>query len=195
MNRNRTFDLVYIAIFSALISVFSQISVPLPLGVPLTLQTFIIPTAGIVLGKKKGTLSTLLYVLMGAMGLPVFAGFKAGFSAIFGLTGGFIISFPLMALISGVFSDFAYKANEKESGSKSVRFYFVMLAGQLLAHSLNYVIGTLWYMAVSGNTLLASIMGCVIPFIPITLVKIVMILAVSVSIKYGLKRSGILRTV
>ena len=193
MNK-KTSDLVFIAFSAALISVFSQLSLPLPLGVPLTLQTFIIPTAGIVLGTKRGTLSTLLYVFMGAAGLPVFAGFKAGLSAVFGLTGGFIISFPLMALISGIFSYHAYKADAKKALGGRLIFYCLMIAGQLIAHSLSYLIGTLWFMTVSGNTLAASLTACVLPFIPITFVKIFMIIAVSVSARYGLKRSGVLQT-
>ena len=62
-------DLCFIAVFTAIICVLSQISIPMPAGVPMTLQTLIIPLSGIVIGKKKGTYSTLLYLLLGAVGI------------------------------------------------------------------------------------------------------------------------------
>ena len=85
-------DLCYIALFTALIAVLAQISIPLPGGVPLTLQTLAVPLAGIVLGPRRGTFSTLLYVLLGAIGIPVFANFTGGLGIVLGVTGGFIIS-------------------------------------------------------------------------------------------------------
>ena len=95
-------DLCQIGIFTALIVVCSQLSIPMPAGVPMTLQTLIIPIAGIVLGAKRGTIAACLYVLLGAVGLPVFAGFTGGLGILFGMTGGFILSFPLMALFAGL---------------------------------------------------------------------------------------------
>ena len=95
-------DLCQTGIFTALIVVCSQLSIPMPAGVPMTLQTFIIPLAGIVLGAKRGTIATCIYVLLGAVGLPVFAGFAGGLGILFGMTGGFILSFPLMALFAGL---------------------------------------------------------------------------------------------
>ncbi len=71
-------DICYIALFTALIAVLAQISIPLPGGVPLTLQTFAVPLAGLVLGSKRGTIATAVYVLLGAVGVPVFAGFSVG---------------------------------------------------------------------------------------------------------------------
>ena len=71
-------DLVYIAVFTAIIAVLAQISIPMPGGVPMTLQTFAVPLAGLVLGTKRGTLSALLYVLLGTLGVPVFAGLSGG---------------------------------------------------------------------------------------------------------------------
>ena len=71
-------DLCYIAMFTTLIAVLAQVSIPLPGGVPLTLQTFAVPLAGLILGAKRGTVSALLYVLLGAVGVPVFANFTGG---------------------------------------------------------------------------------------------------------------------
>ena len=93
--KRKTLDIVYCGIFATITAILAQISIPLPGGVPLTLQTFAVSLAGILLGSKKGFISILVYVLMGAIGLPVFSGFSAGIGAIVGPTGGFILSFPI----------------------------------------------------------------------------------------------------
>ena len=93
--KRKTLDIVYCGIFATITAILAQISIPLPGGVPLTLQTFAVSLAGILLGSKKGFISILVYVLMGAIGLPVFSGFSAGIGAIVGATGGFILSFPI----------------------------------------------------------------------------------------------------
>ena len=85
-------DICYIAIFTAIIAVMAQISIPLPGGVPLTLQTLAVPLAGIILGAKRGTMSTIIYILLAMAGVPVLAGFSGGAGVVFGVTGGFIIS-------------------------------------------------------------------------------------------------------
>lgn len=95
-NRQKTLDMVYIAIFAVIIAVCSWISVPMV--VPFTLQTFGVfaPSA---CSAVKGTLSVLIYVLLGAVGVPVFAGFSSGIGTLFGVTGGYIMGFIFTALI------------------------------------------------------------------------------------------------
>ena len=78
-------ELVQIAVFTAIIAAMAQISIPMPAGVPMTMQTFAIPLAGILLGARKGTIATLVYLLLGAVGLPVFAGFTGGIGILFGI--------------------------------------------------------------------------------------------------------------
>ena len=86
----RTRKIVYTALFSALIAAMSQIAIPLPSGVPLTLQTFAIAFAGFFLGWKSALAAMLLYIALGALGLHVFANFTGGIQKLVGLTGGFI---------------------------------------------------------------------------------------------------------
>ena len=95
-NRQKTLDMVYIAIFAVIIAVCSWISVPMV--VPFTLQTFGVFCAVGLLGGKRGTLSVLIYVLLGAVGVPVFAGFSSGIGSLFGVTGGYIMGFRKKAL-------------------------------------------------------------------------------------------------
>lgn len=98
----KTVDLVMIGVFAALIAVLSQIAIPMPTGVPVTLQTFAVALCGYYLGAKKGTAAVLVYILLGAVGVPVFSGFKGGFACIGSLTGGFIYGFLAMALLCGL---------------------------------------------------------------------------------------------
>ena len=93
ISKFNTRDICYIALFTAVIAVMAQISIPMPLGVPMTMQTFAITLAAVVLGAKFSTLSTFIYLLLGAVGVPVLAGFSGGLDKFVGPTGGFLFSF------------------------------------------------------------------------------------------------------
>lgn len=80
-------DLCSIALCTAVIAVMAQISIPMPLGVPMTMQTFAITLAAVILGAKKGSIAALVYILLGAVGLPVLAGFTGGIQYFAGPTG------------------------------------------------------------------------------------------------------------
>ena len=108
--------ITYIALFTAVICIISQLpGIPLPGGVPMTLQTLIIPIAGIVLGPADGFIAALLYLILGMIGLPVFSGFTAGIGILMGATGGFLVSFPLMPLLAGL----GDRAGENLSGKNT----------------------------------------------------------------------------
>ena len=159
----KTLDMVYIALFAVLIAVCSWISIPTI--VPFTLQTFAVFCALGLLGGRRGTISVLVYILLGAVGLPVFAGFTSGIGILFGTTGGYIIGFVFLALV--------YWLITKLLGNKPLAVVIAMLSGLLVC----YVFGTAWFMVVyvqsSGAIGLATALGwCVIPFIIPDLVKI-----------------------
>ena len=97
-----TFHLVLTAMFAAILAVISQISVPMPSGVPITIQAFGIALTGAVLGWKFGTLATVVYILLGAVGLPIFANFQGGIQVLAGMTGGYIWGWPFMAAFCGL---------------------------------------------------------------------------------------------
>ena len=94
-------EICYSGLFAAVIAIMAQISIPMPGGVPMTMQTFAITLAAVVLGAKLSTVSSVIYLLLGAVGVPVLANFSGGFDKFIGPTGGFLISFPLMAFIIG----------------------------------------------------------------------------------------------
>src|SRR5699024_8304087 len=85
--------MIITSLFAAIISVLAQVSIPMPLGVPITGQTLAIGLAATILGSRYGTLSALLYMIIGAVGVPVFAQFTGGPGVLLGPTGGFIVGF------------------------------------------------------------------------------------------------------
>ena len=176
--RSKTYDLVYIAVFAVVMAVCSWISIPAQ--VPFTLQTFGVFMAVGVLGGKRGTMAVLVYVLLGAVGVPVFAGFSGGIGALLGNSGGYIIGFIFSALVMWAF--------EKFLGRKPVVQIISMIVGLLVC----YAFGTVWFMVVyAKNTKaveLAVVLGwCVIPFIIPDLIKIGLALALSKRLGKALK--------
>lgn len=166
----QTYDMVLIAMFAVLMAVCSWISVPME--VPFTLQTFgMFLTVG-VLGGKRGTFAILIYILLGAVGVPVFAGFSGGLGILLGTTGGYIVGF----LLSGL----AMWGLERLIGRKT----WALAVSMVCAMVIYFFFGTIWFMAVyTANTgavgLLAVLSWCVIPFIVPDLLKMALALALS----------------
>lgn len=160
---NKTRDIVYMSVFTAMISICSWISIPS--SIPFTLQTMGVFTTVGLLGGKRGTLTVLTYILLGAIGIPVFAGLTGGISVLLGTTGGYIIGFLLSALLMwGI---------ETIMGRNQIVLAFSMIAGLIVC----YVFGTAWFMLIytqhSGVIGLSTVLGlCVIPFIIPDLIKI-----------------------
>ncbi|ONI40886.1 hypothetical protein AN639_12835 [Candidatus Epulonipiscium fishelsonii] len=151
-------DLTLCALFAAMIAVLAQVSIPFPGGVPLTMQTLAVSLCGIILGPKLGAISVSIYVCLGAIGLPVFANLSGGLQTIVGSTGGFIISFPIMAYVIGKISQ-----NQKNQ--------FIVFGSTVLASLINYTIGTIQFSLVTGTSIAMSIVYCVAPFVITGLVK------------------------
>ena len=101
-SKKNTLSLVTAAMLTAITAVCSQIAIPMPTQVALTLQTFAVALCGYVLGIKWGLASIITYVLLGAVGVPVFSGFKGGVQVLFGASGGFIFGFIFFVLLCGV---------------------------------------------------------------------------------------------
>ena len=97
-----TREMVLAGMFAAVLAVISQLSIPTPAGVPVTIQVFGVALVGAVLGWKLGLCSVLVYILIGAAGLPVFANFGGGIRSLIGLTGGYIWAWPVMAVLCGI---------------------------------------------------------------------------------------------
>jgi biotin transport system substrate-specific component len=176
--RMKTLDLVYIAIGAALITVCSWISIPTT--IPFTLQTFAIFSVLLILGGERGTVATLVYVLMGAVGIPVFSGFTGGFGILMGNTGGYIIGFIFIGLI--------YSVSVKLFGEKIRVKIPALLAGLLVC----YAFGTAWFMYVyMRNTgavgLMTVLSWCVFPFIIPDLAKMAIAFIISRRVRSVIK--------
>lgn len=159
----KTLDIVYIALGAALMAICSWISIPLT--VPFTLQTFAVFTILTLLGGKRGTLSIIVYILLGAVGAPVFAGFSGGPGVILGATGGYIVGF----VCTGLIYIFVMKFFKKSFLSEVIALVIGLIAC--------YALGTLWFMIVyaqnSGAIGVTTALGwCVIPFVIPDLVKL-----------------------
>ncbi len=160
--RNNIKELTRIALMSALMAVCAWISIPL--AVPFTLQLLGVFLALRLLGGKDGTLSILLYIALGAVGLPVFSNFSAGIAALIGPTGGYILGFVLMAAL--------YWALEKHLNS-----WLWQEAALLAGLALCYAFGTVWFTTVMNSRgreigFLAALGTCVLPFILPDLAKL-----------------------
>lgn len=164
-------DLTAIALCTAVTAIMAQISIPMPMGVPMTMQTFAITLTAIILGAKKGALSALIYVLLGIIGVPVLANFTGGFQALAGPTSGFLCSFPLMAFLIGF-------GAEQYRSSKAV-FLFCLVLGTVL----NYVFGVLFFCLITHSSVTAGITACVVPFIPTAILKAVLASVIGLKVK------------
>jgi biotin transport system substrate-specific component len=179
-----TYELVLCALCAAVTCVLAPISVPLAGEVPISLATFAVLLSGILLGAKYGAISQLVYVLLGSVGVPVFAGWTGGIGITLGVTGGYIICYIPMAFIAGLLY---HRYGREASGTRK---YIVMFVSMVLATAVLYILGTAWFMAQTGMTLGASLAACVIPFLPGDLIKIVAVMLVSVPIEAALKRTA-----
>lgn len=143
-----TKTMIITAMFAAVIAVLAQIAIPLPSGVPVTLQTFAVALTGVVLGAKLGTISTFIYILLGAVGVPVFSGFNGGLGAIVGKTGGFIWGFLFLAFFTGVGAAMMKGPADNEGNGKGKRktalasaaaCFLPGILGLLICHALGTV--------------------------------------------------------
>ena len=100
--KSRLHRMVVAGVFAALLAVLSQISIPLPTGIPVTLQTFAVALCGFALGPGLGAAAVGVYLALGAVGIPVFAGFSGGIGSFVGMTGGYLWAFLPMAFLCGL---------------------------------------------------------------------------------------------
>ena len=119
-------NMLYCALFACLIAILAQIQIALPTLVPITLQTLGVYLVSLLLKPKLAFISTLVYVFMGTIGLPVFGGFSGGLASLLGPSGGYIFSFPIMALVIALI----VKRNEKLSFSDQTGTNFVLKNAQ-----------------------------------------------------------------
>lgn len=177
-SRSAVKDLILAALFAALTAVFSQIR--LPIGpIPFNLGTFGAFLAGMMLPPLGASAAMGVYMLLGAVGLPVFAGFMGGPAALFGPTGGYIIGYLFIAVLTS----FAAHRTEKIG---------IVAAAMLLGLLICYALGTAWYIAISGTELKKALMACVVPFILPDLAKSAAALWLGKQLVHRMHKAGVL---
>ena len=170
-----TIDLAYMALGAVLIALCSWISIPAV--VPFTMQTFAVFLVLLILGGKRGTMTIVVYVLLGAVGLPVFSQFGAGIGVLLGSTGGYILGFIFMGL--------TYRLVTGAAGrSRTSKVRWAEAAALVLGLLVLYAFGTAWYMFMYARTqggagLMSVLLLCVIPFVIPDLIKLALALALA----------------
>ena len=154
--RSKTYEITMTALMAAVTCILAPLSIPIG-PVPISFTNLAIYLSLYLLGWKKGTISYLIYLLLGLVGLPVFSGFTGGPSKLAGPTGGYIIGFIVMA--------------------------WIQLIGMIVGTIICYLFGTIWFCLVANYTFKAALAVCVIPFIPADLVKMIIAMIIGPMIK------------
>ena len=171
--QSKNYTMVITALMAAVTCILAPLSIPIG-PIPISLTNFAIYLSLYLLNWKMGTLSYIIYLLVGLVGLPVFSGFTGGVGKLAGPTGGYIIGFIPMAIIAGIIID---KCNNR----------VIQILGMVLGTAICYAFGTAWFCIQAGYTVSAALAVCVIPFIPADLIKMVIAMIIGPEIR---KRLG-----
>ena len=171
-------EMALIAVMAAVTCVLGPLSVPIGV-VPISFTNLAVYLAIYVLGCKRGTISYIVYLLIGLVGVPVFSSFTGGVGKLFGPTGGYLIGFIFMALICGWFID--------KFDCKLVSSFVGMVLGTIVC----YVFGTVWLAYQAGMSFYAALAAGVLPFIIGDLVKMVIAAVIGPQVRRQLARAGL----
>lgn len=162
-------NLTFTALFAAILCVMSPFAVNIG-PIPLSLATVAVYLAGVTLGWKKGTVAVIVFILIGAVGVPVFSNFSGGLQKVVGPTGGYIIGYIPCALVAGIFADKWSKA-------------WSYIVGMVLGTAVLYALGTAWYCTQASVALGKAIAACVTPFLLGDAIKIVIVTLLSLKLR------------
>ncbi len=182
MRNTKTTNLTMIGLMTAVLCIMGPLSLVIPISpVPISLTNFAICLAVILLGRKRGTIVTLVYLFIGFVGVPVFSAFTGGPGKLIGPTGGYLIGFIFLALIAGYAVDrFPGKVGWTALG---------MVVGTLALYGL----GTAWLAYSAGMTFSQALFAGVIPFIPGDAVKIILAIMIGFPVKKRLIKAGFIQ--
>lgn len=178
-NKSTLYRLTSCAVMSALMCVLGPLSVPIG-PIPVTLTNLVVYLTVWLLGMKGAAISTLVYLLLGAAGMPVFSNFQGGLAKLVGPTGGYLVGFILVALIGGYIM--------KRFGDGTL----VMILGLIVSTAFLYILGTAWFVFQMQCTVGYALTVCVFPFIPFDLGKIVLASILGKTLRTALGKTGLL---
>ncbi len=175
-----TKQMALVGLMAALICVVGPFSIPIPISpVPITLVNMVIFFAVIILGWKLGTLATLIYLLLGMIGVPVFSNFGSGLAKVIGPTGGYMVGYIFMGIICGIVA---------EKTSNRILMFLGFAVGMVVI----YAFGTAWLAYQAGLTFTQALWMGVIPYIPGDIVKMVVAILVAPPIRDRLRKNNML---
>ena len=170
MKKSTVFNMTSCALMAALMCVLCPVSVPIG-PIPISLSILVILLTVYVLGTWRALVSYTVYLLLGAVGMPVFSGFQGGLAKLAGPTGGYLAGFWLMILVAGIIM---------EKGKRN------------LLGTIDYAVGTAWFVFQTESTVVHALDVCVYPFIPFDVAKIVIAVLLGSVVYKGLQRAKLL---
>lgn len=174
-----TKELALAGMFAAVLAVISQISIPLPTGVPITIQIFGVALVGIILGWRLGMLATVVYILLGAVGLPIFSGFRGGINIILGLTGGYIWGWVFMVFLCGL---------KPKTGNKTINTFLMFLL-PVLGTIVDEIIGSLQWAALSGDISIYGVFTySMVAFVPKDILLTILAVIIGVPVRKAVQK-------
>lgn len=179
MKKSTVFNMTSCALMAALMCVLCPVSVPIG-PIPISLSILVILLTVYVLGTWRALVSYTVYLLLGAVGMPVFSGFQGGLAKLAGPTGGYLAGFWLMILVAGIIME------------KGKRNLLVTILGMLVGVAIDYAVGTAWFVFQTESTVVHALDVCVYPFIPFDVAKIVIAVLLGSVVYKGLQKARLL---
>lgn len=170
--------LTLVGVMTAVICILGPLSIPIG-AVPIAFGNLAIFFSVYVLGMKLGTISCIMYLLIGLCGLPVFTAYSGGFGKLLGPTGGYLVGYIFMAFICGFFID-RWTANR-----------ILCMTGMILGQAVCYLLGTLWFIYQAGVPFKEALFTCVVPFIAGDLLKMVLAAVFGPQLRAALAKAGL----
>jgi len=174
---SRTYPMVSTALMAAVTCVLAPVVIPIGV-IPISITNFVIFCSLYLLGWRRATVSYVIYLMIGMVGVPVFSGFTGGVGKLAGPTGGYLIGFIPMAVLAGI---------GIASTNRRLLHILAMAGATLVA----YLFGTAWFCIQMNSTLGAALGTCVIPFLPWDLGKILVVSAMGPMLRERLKKAGL----
>ncbi len=179
------------AVMAAVMCVIAPISIPIG-PISITGGTLVIYLTTYLLGGIWGAVSTLVYLLVGFVGLPVFSNYMGGASRLAGPTGGYLVGYLPMALLAGFVVELTLRRLGGKGKTERILAVCLQFLGMVLATAVLYAFGTAWYCVQAGVGLQDALAACVLPFIPFDLIKMTAALLTGVPVRRRLEQAGLL---
>ena len=167
------------ALMAAVCCILGPISIPIG-AVPISLGVLAVYLSVYVLGMFKGTIAYVIYLLLGAVGLPVFSGYEGGLQKLTGPTGGYLVGMIFMAIIAGIFID-----------RFPISQWYMHAIGMVIGLIACYSFGTAYFMALMHMSLGKSLAVCVIPFLPFDAIKIAIAVLIGCQVRTALSKANL----